>query len=77
MTPPFTRDRWNHCVETMTSLRERRLLQMAGNTGFNHKGHYGEYLFLMGNRSVQWSLGMAFITERGKARLAELIEAGV
>lgn len=69
---PVTYDQWDYRVTALSPLRERRLLQMAWHFTGNHKRHYGEYCFLMGEGLVRWCLGTAFLTEAGQARLKEL-----
>lgn len=67
---PVERNEWT--VTGLSPLRERRLLRMAWIGGFNHKAFYSQYCRLMADGLVQWVLGSAFLTEAGKARLAEL-----
>jgi len=69
---PITYDRWGMTVTGLSPLRERRLLQMARSPRHNHKRHYGEYCFLRWEGLIQWSLGTAFLTPAGEARLLEL-----
>lgn len=74
---PFEYDKWEYRIVAMSPLRERRLLQMAWYMTGHHKQHYPEYCYLMGEGLVQWSLGTAFLTEAGIARMNELVESGV
>ena len=57
---PVTKDQWDFHVIALSPLRERRLLQMAWHGCGDHKAHYGEFLFLMRERLIQWHLGTAF-----------------
>lgn len=61
----------------MTPLRERRLLQMAWQAGFNHKVFYSQYCYLQRRGFTGWQIGMAYLLPDGEKRLAALIEQGV
>lgn len=72
---PVIRD---DCYRTryMTPMRERRLLQMAAQAGFNHKAFYGQYCYLQRRGFTGWQIGMAYLLPDGVERLAALIEQG-
>lgn len=74
---PIILDKYEYRVIGLSPLRERRLLQMAWHLTGSHKQHYPEYCYLMGEGLVQWSLGTAFLTEAGIARMNQLLEQGV
>ena len=58
-------------IKKITRLRKKRLLLLAKHRG-DCKSYYSQYLQLMNEGLVTWSLGMAFLTDDGKIELYEL-----
>ena len=60
----------------MTPLRKKRLLLIATTPYADHKAWYSQYCKLMAEGLIGWSLGTAFLTDKGKNELEELKERG-
>lgn len=54
----------------MSPLRKKRLLLIAGKPA-DHKPYYSQYLQLMKDGLVGWTLGWAYRTEAGEQWLKE------
>lgn len=74
--PPVTMDENNWRVESITPLRRRRLLQLAGQP-FHHKAFYSQYCLLIGEGLCGWTIGFAYRLPAGDEELARLIEQGI
>lgn len=55
----------------MTNTRRRRLLLLAKRYDPATQRYYAQYCTLMGEGLVGWTLGAAFITEKGEEWLIE------
>lgn len=56
----------------MTPLRKKRLLLIATTPYCDHKAWYSQYCQLMAEGLVGWTMGTAWLTDKGKATLEEL-----
>lgn len=55
----------------MTPLRKKRLLLIAGKPA-DHKPYYSQYLQLMREGLIGWTIGWAYLTDEGEKELEEL-----
>jgi hypothetical protein len=53
----------------MTPLRRKRLLILASTANADHKRWYSQYLVLICEGLCGWVLGMAYLTDKGRAEL--------
>lgn len=56
----------------LSKLRKKRLLLIAQSPNCWHKAFYSQYCVLIREGYVGWVLGMAFLTNKGRAYLEEL-----
>jgi len=56
----------------MTPLRRKRLLILASTVNADHKRWYAQYLALIGEGLCGWVIGMAYLTDKGRAELDRL-----
>lgn len=60
--------RWLERLLVVTPTRKKRLLMIAGKPA-DHKPYYSQYLELMGEGLIGWTIGWAYLTEKGKEEL--------
>ena len=59
-------------VTSMTDLKMKRLLTLAATCNADHKRFYSQYCILSRMGYTGWSLGTAFLTDKGVNKLKEL-----
>jgi hypothetical protein len=57
----------------MTPLRKKRLLLLALRPKW-HKRFYSQYYYLIGQGLIEWQLGTAFLTDKGRLELSKMID---